>query len=970
MRKTLFFLSMLFALGLCLPEAGESTALPKLAFAFASTDELLVRAPALSGPGRVLILPPIRLDPAASQEAASDWTPLSGLPADAEVIARVELETGTTSLTGPDLEAKIKETAASVVAKLPLSLPQVSGLLIQVRDRNSQPELLAFTTAFLVTQARAVKKDLRVAISFPPSFAVQNPDVVKRIMNYADAFGTVYGPDWREVRDWVEQHAFNKPLFLQVVPSDAGQAYDLFVHSLMDVSGSTVELLWLEQPAQDTVDRIMATVVFAGRFLTEGFAASPQPDSRFEFDAGGAGRVETKIFLDSTSPSVAAFVALPGSDVPLHIRYPSGTLAEWYDATTGNAVNPQRPEQADGNMDQTGSIPSNYAFLFFRKLGPREERTETSVEVSAGMELSVEEIIARWQQFREWQRERLANYVADCFMNLHFESTALRSGFELSLRLKQFADNKGLVELVQTDSYIDGLKFGKNKEFPLPQLEPDKVVARPLELRLEEKYIYRLLGTDQVNGTLCYVVQLEPASKGENLYSGRVWIDGMTFRQVRMELIQKKSEGNILSNTEVQNFDWVRDDQGNEFNLIQSLHAQQIVNAAGRNFVLERRTTYSGYRLNVDRFQEMLAAARRSDSPMFRETDEGLRQLKKKNGERVVQQINNKRLRSIVAGVLYDGSFDFPIPLLGLSLVDFRYRDTNSQLSVFFAGPILAGNLSRQWSNGFRLGLDLALSGLPENNRVYGGDTELKSQGLWSWEESVGPRAAWQVSTNLNIAAAAYLTYNLYIRGPDADESYVLPRNGVTLTPTLEVKYAKNGYILAGNLSEGKRFGWRQFGFADRQDQPLHASFTKYSAELSKSFYFGRFTRAGGELSYFGGDHLDRFSRYRGSFVTEPRIKGIPGGLDSFDAVAVAGFGMGFNALDFVRFEGSYNHAWGKNSTEWSGYRNYDGLDFEMATAGPWDTYLQGIVSYALRGSLARYSTRWGVYLLIFKPLG
>ena len=78
----------------------------------------------------------------------------------------------------------------------------------------------------------------------------------------------------------------------------------------------------------------------------------------------------------------------------------------------------------------------------------------------------------------------------------------------------------------------------------------------------------------------------------------------------------------------------------------------------------------------------------------------------------------------------------------------------------------------------------------------------------------------------------------------------------------------------------------------------------KYSGEASKQFYLGKFTKAGLSASYYGGERLDRFSRYQPSFLSRPRIRGIPSGTDTFDAIGVAGVQFGFNALDVVWVEG------------------------------------------------------------------
>jgi hypothetical protein len=369
-----------------------------------------------------------------------------------------------------------------------------------------------------------------------------------------------------------------------------------------------------------------------------------------------------------------------------------------------------------------------------------------------------------------------------------------------------------------------------------------------------------------------------------------------------------------------------------------------------------------------DNFQASLSSARLSDSPMFRDTETGLQVLKKEGNERVPVE-TGKRVRSIIGGLLYEGSFNFPIPLIGISMVDFNYRKTGAQLSVFFAGPILAANLSKQLNSRYRIGLDLALSGLPENNRIYSGSSELKTESFYSFEETIGVRATWQPTLSLSLTGSVHMAYNRYGATSDTDKAFVLPRNGVTLTPSFELKYARTGYTFSAGASLTDRINWRDFGFAQTPRDRSRNQFDKYFAEFNKDFYLGKFTKAGINLGYYGGDKLDRISRYRTSFLGDPRIKGIPSGTDSFDTVGVGSVYYGFNIFDFIKLEGSYNHAWTRNWGESRHFKGYDGLQFDFGTAGPWSTYLQGTITYALAGNLDRYNSRWGVYFLIYKPL-
>lgn len=145
--------------------------------------------------------------------------------------------------------------------------------------------------------------------------------------------------------------------------------------------------------------------------------------------------------------------------------------------------------------------------------------------------------------------------------------------------------------------------------------------------------------------------------------------------------------------------------------------------------------------------------------------------------------------------------------------------------------------------------------------------------------------------------------------------------------------------------------------------------FTLYNADLRKDYYIRKFTKGGWDLSYWGGNQLDRFSRYFPSFISSPRLHGIPPGTDSFDAIAMADVHYGFNVMDLVKVDGMYAYARARNLDESLRFRKFDGPEINFNTPGPFGTLLQGTVSYALDGNIPRYNSRWAVYILVFKPL-
>ena len=640
-------------------------------------------------------------------------------------------------------------------------------------------------------------------------------------------------------------------------------------------------------------------------------------------------------------------------------------------------------------MRQRRAVCSRYS--------PQENRFETAVynqiEVKAGIDLSVEEVIARWQQYREGQKRLLENYESSSFMNLHFESTAVAAPFDIAMHLRQFYDRNGKMEQEQTELFVNGVKFSSRHEFPLPQLEPEKVLSQPLELALNERYAYKLLGAEMIDGVQCYVVGVEPKTQDENLYSGKIWIDGTSFREVRQTLSQRGAHSSIVVNLETQNYTLIDDGKGNHFNLLHSVSAQQTLNAAGRDFQLQRTLQFSDYVLNTPHFAADLTAAHSSDLPMFRDTDQGLRELKIVKGQRVLQQTSQTRIISMVGGTMYQGTFNFPIPIAGISMADFDFRHTGAQLSTFFAGPILVNNLSKQYGKLYRLSADLALSALPGENRVYcaavpsnsactgktdTADSEVTSEEIWAWEQTVGARATWQATNHFSATGYTYLAYNIYRRTSETSTSYEQPRDGVALLPGLQLRLTEKGYIFTADGTRGQRLNWKQFGCLASTSacaaltlpsSPLpQSAYTLYDADLNKDYYIRKFTKAGWDMTYFGGDQLDRFSRYFPSNFSSVRLHGIPGGTDSFDAIAAANVHYGLNVMDFIKFEGLYSYARARNLDESSHFKRYDGIETNFNLAGPRGTLIQGTISYALDGNIQRYNSRVGAVVMVFKP--
>jgi len=902
---------------------------------------------------------------------------LQSLPASAQVW--LHLGIASEGLTGKETEAQISEQVASFLRRAPLSAPSVRGVILELDAPQKASDHFVFALLRLAITAKSGNSALRLAVVFPAGFIGQNGDTVKRLALYSDLLGTSDAQGWRSDADWIARNALNKPLLLKL---DSGTASVLTAS--LNTAGSVVEMLWSTPPDADTANRLCATDRFLTRSIPAGLVRLNSKALPFTLTVDGATSDDAGWFGNGRSGDLYVLAPIHGlanrpATVTLQGTAKSKYDLQWFDAETGERISAGQPENGAVGLTATCACGNPFVLIGIHEKGSSETKAYDQIVVKGGVDLSVEEIIARWQQYREAQKQRLENYQASSFMTLHFESTTVAQAFDISMRLQQFYQRDGKMELAQTEFYVNGVKFSNKHEFPLPQLEPEKVLTQPLELTLNERYSYKLLGTETINGVPCYVVGVEPKAQDETLYSGKIWIDTTSFREVRQTLSQRGAKSSVVVNVETQDFALVSDGQGKPFNLTSSLSAQLTLNAAGRDFQLQKTLKFSDYAINLPHYADDLAAAHRTDQPMYRETDQGLRELKLKNGERVVEPTSQKRIVSLVGGAMYGGTYTFPIPIAGISMADFDYRHTGAQLSTFFAGPILATDLSKQYAAKFRLAADLALSALPGENRLYNGNVENLQKAAWTWEQTIGARASWQATNHLSITAFNYLAYDIYRRTSDTAFLYRLPRNGVAFLPGVQLRMSEKGYIFTADGTRGERIGWKQFGCVASTAQCAAQSlpsalpspqsgYTLYDADLNKDYYIRKFTKGGWDMAYYGGEQLDRFSRYAPSLFSNPRIHGFPGGTDTFDAIAMSNVHYGFNVMDLVKFEGMYSYARARNLAESSHFRKFDGLEANFNTIGPMGTLIQGTVSYALHGNIARYNSRWGMVIMIFKP--
>jgi hypothetical protein len=502
---------LLFSAVLLLPLTAEA-GLPRVAISI-PTDQNLAMGLKTGGECKVsdklIVLPPLSFDFAGGESSASvfEQQALQSVPEGSEVWLHVVVEAG--SLAGKESEKEITGRVDAFVKSLPLSAAVVRGLLVEIKEPLTAPDLFSFELVRLALAAKSNNAGLRLAFVFQSGFVDRHGDIVKRLANYSDLLGTTYAEGWHHDAAWIAEQALNKPVILKL---DAGTSATTspFLTAMLAASGTAVEIVWAEPPDAKAAAALCAASSFLSRTITGNMFATGSAASPFSVAVDGVGNNEHRWFGGGGSNVVIVARVNASPDSPKTVRLGSVKLGtfeiKWYDPATGAELPAGEVTKTDKGFSQTCACTREYALISIHPQSTAGHTLYNTVEVRSGVDLSVEEIIARWQQNREAQKRRLENYVASSFLSLHFETTTLEPGFDFSMQLKQFFSRDGPTELAQKEFYINGVKFGKNHEFPLPQIEPEKVMTPPLELKLDERYDYKLLGTEQVSGMRRFTV--------------------------------------------------------------------------------------------------------------------------------------------------------------------------------------------------------------------------------------------------------------------------------------------------------------------------------------------------------------------------------------------------------------------------------------------------------------------------------
>lgn len=752
---------------------------------------------------------------------------------------------------------------------------------------------------------------------------------------------------------WIVEHDPSKRISAIVPAASANPAYDI----ASALSRGAIKA-WVMAPNEE---RLFRSIHSVNRQLAGDF--SPDPSATISLLSREGSPIEGDVLAFVRGEDLRVVAVPPGSRTDWSIiSFPDDSLVSPARADAGGIAAITDAGRRGGSF-LIGIPPGDTAFSISvdRPAITDDSVTRETVEVSTERTLSVEEIIRNHQAYHAYQETIEPRYIARNETDLRFAIGPGGEVVETTIAGEFYFDPSGRSDWVWQEFLVNGVKWKYGRLPEVPIIQAEKVSQLPLNLHLTNDYRYQLVRRAPFRGFDAYEVRFEPppnAPADLPMYRGTVWIDSRTWARLRISMVQLNLRDEVLSNEERIDFAAFRSGQNSSLSAEQiaatpaadlvwlpfDVAAQQVISAAGRATPVSRSTTFSDFEMNPSDFEQRHAAVSASNARMVRDTERGLRYLERRpDGTRVVKEGTDTSSVFLLGGLNHDDGLEFPVlPIGGLDYFNFNIKGTGLQTNIFFAGVILAANLTDPSFGGTRanIGADFFGLAIPFENISYQDGEEVVGEAVRALPLSLTLRAGHPIFGFGKVDLSLDISHISYQRAEETDPSFVIPSNTYVFTPGLSARYDRWGYSLATSFEMGNRSTWEPWGYLDEYSED-HDEYTRYSATLGKSIHLPNFQRVGLEVNYLDGDDLDRFSKYELGPFGAMRVRGISSGSVRAEKAFLGHISYGLVFSQQFRLEAFYDHA--LIDDEAAGYRRepFQGIGIGGQTIGPFGTILR-----------------------------
>jgi hypothetical protein len=819
--------------------------------------------------------------------------------------------------------------------------------VVEISVGAEDPRVAAFAIRLAATDIRAARDDIKVALGLRQVgiAAPRLPAFSADVTAYVDLVAVPAGTDLAAVTaEVVERDPTARVI---VFGGDAGAtsgAADRVLDAVVDALGTPVIMqAWNESPALAMASSGLNTMaaLLTGQVSVLDARVAGLRLARQGVDVTTATRhwllFEERTFAtfliywsDRSETPLDLELTLPVEGVPgVHRLGDGGRLA----------ASSYARAQATGRVTMQLPQPGGPVLVDFNE-GAAEVLVDRA-EVKGERSLTVDEIIARHQQQQRAQDALVHSYIALARMEQHFRPSMADPGYDVVTDNRYYVADDG-VEWEELSFSVNGSSWGSDRP-PFPLLQPEKVLSLPLELRFDADYRYRLAGSERIGKFDCYVIRFEPAGAAPSLYRGTLWIDRRTFARVQVQAVQTGLSAPVVSNAETQSYEPVTSIGNRPIFLFTRLDARQIMMIAGRNILVEKRVAFTEFSVNGERFADARLEARRSDRIMYRETDRGLRYYVKEGDTRVVSERATRSARAMAMGVTIDPSYGFPLPIFGINYLNFElWNRPDTQLAVLFAGVLIAGNVQRSHLGGTPLdgSLDFFAIAVPSTERLYDAGGERDAERLLTWPLTVGGNLGWQYTAFQKVTAQYHFRFDGYTRERTTSEEYRVPATSLTNGLGVAWDYRRAGYQVTFGGEWFGRLGWREWGLPE-QREPVDSDYLKYTASVSRDFFFKGFHKVHLNGAWFGGRDLDRFAKYQFGMFDDTRIHGVPASGVRFGEMTLARGSYSINIFEQYRMDLFLEQAWGRDRAFDDEWQPITGTGMALNFRTPFSTILR-----------------------------
>jgi hypothetical protein len=827
-------------------------------------------------------------------------------------------------------DAEIEDAVARLAAVRP-----AAGLMLSL-PANSEAGRVAYAIKRLSSIFRSGSPEGKVAL-----YADEAPtgDAAEELAPYVDALivraGRTAGPAAGEPAQRVWMIA---PVEAAGTTGTTGSAVDTVLRAIAEHPRATLAAAIGE--GRPLTDADVEGLSRLERYLTAD--ASPDPTKTVVTHKYGS-KTEALRFFDAKtfSPTLLLPADSSGTGGEARIELSGGPFER---ASVENlASGARRDFELKGGTALTLDLSKGALAVVLKPMAKAGGETRAQVNVGAQRGLTAEEIIARERAWDAGIRAKYQDYTAAMDTSLRFRVADFQDSLDLTIRGPYFAAKGKPADWVWQEFFLNGVRW-KGRTIPrLPILQPEKVTTLPLDIRLSEEYEYELSAETEIDGRPAYRIDFHPKAQvaDKPLYRGTAWIDRQTFALLRRESIQLNLKGDTLSNIQTEYYRAVPSRP--EVVLPLEIRGQQVFSTAGRVTAIERHVVMSDVQIDPSDFQTRLSEAYASKLQIVRDTDQGLRYLvpdKANPAERVVENGMTRKSLFGLTGVFYQRSSDYPLPLLGLQYFDFDLFHKQKQLSVFFAGVLLFANYTDPafLDTHMDLGADLFGQAIPFVEQAYRGGDEVVSERIKHLTEFGQVNVGLPIGPYLKTSIGLFGQWDNFQRDSDTGPNFVTPVDTMTYGAELRLSWNQDGYNLVAKGSYASRDRWQAWGDpATSGFDPDQKTYWKYSAEITKGFYFSKFRKLGVSVSYLDGQRLDRWSRWDFGPFTTNKIAGFPSGSVRADRAILNNLSYGVNLGEVLRFGINYDQAFVTEKLSGYDHTYFSGAGLDLDMNGPWD---------------------------------